>query len=262
MRWHHEQGVDDGVMRHPADSLAWKSFDKLYGAFVVEPHNVRLGLASDGFQPFSSLRRPYSIWPVVLIRYNMEPWVCMKPSNFLLLMIIPSLEGPGDTIDVYLQPLIDELKDLGELGVTAFDASTGENFQLHAALLWTISDLPALGILSRYSTKGNLACPIWNKDTCSIRLANGGKQCFMGHWCYLPINHQRRKDKDSFDGTEEQGLPPMSYSGDDILLQVEDLEGVILTKLAKKRKKILHQNKGDNWKKRVYSSNFHIGVSF
>jgi len=52
MRWHKEELVDDGKMRHPADSKAWKHVDNKYGWFAKEAHNIRLGLASDGFNPF------------------------------------------------------------------------------------------------------------------------------------------------------------------------------------------------------------------
>ena len=165
MRWHHDSRVDDGVMRHPADAMAWKSFDKIHKDFSSEPRNVRLGLASDGFQPFNQSKTPYSIWPVILIPYNLPPWMCMKESNFILSMLIPGPESPGDVIDVYLKPLIDELKELWEVGVDTFDASTRQNFKLHASLLWTINDFPAYGNLSGWSTKGKMACPCCNKDT-------------------------------------------------------------------------------------------------
>ncbi|KAK6789635.1 hypothetical protein RDI58_013435 [Solanum bulbocastanum] len=49
MTWHKDKIFDDGIMRHPADSMAWKSFDELHPSFAVEPYNVRLGVASDGF---------------------------------------------------------------------------------------------------------------------------------------------------------------------------------------------------------------------
>ncbi|XP_043694159.1 uncharacterized protein LOC122644850 [Telopea speciosissima] len=52
MRWHHEERVDDQKLRHPADAKAWKDFDRLYLDFSEDPRNIRLGLASDGFNPF------------------------------------------------------------------------------------------------------------------------------------------------------------------------------------------------------------------
>ena len=79
MRWHNEKRVDDrNILRHPADSKAWKEFDKTYPNFSKDPRNVRLGLASDGFNPFGNLSSKYSMWPVILIPYNIPPWKCMK----------------------------------------------------------------------------------------------------------------------------------------------------------------------------------------
>ncbi|XP_052185250.1 uncharacterized protein LOC127796886 [Diospyros lotus] len=108
---------------------------RLQRLFMSKPHNVRLGLASDGFQPFAHSKTSYSIWPVFLIPYNLPPWMCIKDSNLILSMIIPGPEGPGDAIDVYLQPLIEELQELWEVGVETFDASIHQNFKMHAALL-------------------------------------------------------------------------------------------------------------------------------
>nr|XP_009786859.1 PREDICTED: uncharacterized protein LOC104234908 [Nicotiana sylvestris] len=247
MGWHHDKRVDDGIMRHPADSIAWKTFDELYQSFASEPRNVRLGLASDGFQPFGNSKTPCSIWLVVLIPYNLPPWLCMKKENFILSMIIPGPESPGDAIDVYLQPLIEELKELWESGVKTFDASTKQNFVLHASLLWTINDFPAYANLFGWSTKGKIACPCCNKETHSIRLQNCKKRCYMSHRRFLPLNHKWRNDKTSFDGTKEKRLPPKQLSGDDILDQVADLDGLQLTRDPKKKIKISHESRSDNW---------------
>ncbi|WMV38457.1 hypothetical protein MTR67_031842 [Solanum verrucosum] len=237
-------------MRHPADSMAWKSFDELHPSFAVDPRNVRLGLASDGFQPFRNSKTSHSIWPVVLIPYNLPPWLCMKQENFILSMLIPGPNGPGDAIDTYLQPLIEELKELWDVGIETYDASTRKNFKLHASLLWTINDFPAYGNLSGWSTKGKLACPCCNKNTASIRLTNCKKQCFIGHRRYLPLSHKWRNETKSFDGTQEKSPPPKMRSGIEILNQVQDLEGLQLSKDPKKRKKISHENRNDNWNKK------------
>ncbi|KAH0643766.1 hypothetical protein KY290_035217 [Solanum tuberosum] len=135
MSWHHDKRVDDAVMRHPADSMAWKQFDELHPSFVAEPRNVRLGLASDGFQPFGMSKTPYSIWPV----------------------------------------------------------------------------------------------------------------CYMGHRRYLPLSHKWRNDKASFDNTIEHMLPPEMLSGDDILDQVADLDGLPLTKDPQKKIKISHKKRERNY---------------
>jgi hypothetical protein len=40
LAWHNDGRVDDGVMRHPADSKAWKNFDELHSAFASQPRKV------------------------------------------------------------------------------------------------------------------------------------------------------------------------------------------------------------------------------
>ena len=52
MRWHTEHEVEDGVMIHCSNSLAWKHFDHTYLDFAAEIRNVLLGVCIDGFQPF------------------------------------------------------------------------------------------------------------------------------------------------------------------------------------------------------------------
>ena len=54
MKWHANGHVNDGLMRHPAESKAWKSFDSKYIEFSSESRNVRLGLAADGFNLYGN----------------------------------------------------------------------------------------------------------------------------------------------------------------------------------------------------------------
>ena len=58
-------------------------------------------------------------------------------------LLIPGPNVPGKDIDVFLRPLIDELKELWNVGVETYDASTQNSFRLHAVVLWTINDFPA-----------------------------------------------------------------------------------------------------------------------
>lgn len=67
MTWHVDNCPKDGNLRHPSDGEAWKALDSFDPNFAVDPCNVRLGLSSDGFNPFRTLSVAYSTWLVVLI---------------------------------------------------------------------------------------------------------------------------------------------------------------------------------------------------
>ncbi|XP_071727324.1 uncharacterized protein [Rutidosis leptorrhynchoides] len=74
MVWHATgQFKEEGKMCHPVDGTSWKKFDARYPDFASEPRNVRLGLSSDGFNPFDNMNNAYSMWPVILTTYNLPP---------------------------------------------------------------------------------------------------------------------------------------------------------------------------------------------
>lgn len=154
LRWHDSHKSQDGMMRHPVDSLAWKKIDSKWPSFANDPRNLRLGLSSDGFNPFGDLSSRYSCWPVILTTYNLPPSLCMSKENLMLTLLIPDPKQPGNDIEVYLEPLIEDLNELWINGVSAYDAFTKSVFNLKAVLMWIINDFPAYGNLSGYSTKG------------------------------------------------------------------------------------------------------------
>jgi hypothetical protein len=53
------------------------------------------------------------------------------------------------------------------MGVSTYDGYSKQNFQIRAALLWTISDFPRYANLLGWSTKVEFACPICHKKTYS-----------------------------------------------------------------------------------------------
>ncbi|WVY90399.1 hypothetical protein V8G54_035913 [Vigna mungo] len=67
MRWHASESTIEGMLSHPRDSEAWKKFDLMHLQFALDPRNVRLGLATNGFNPYGNLNTNHNIWPFVLI---------------------------------------------------------------------------------------------------------------------------------------------------------------------------------------------------
>jgi hypothetical protein len=250
MRWHKEELVNDGKMRHPADSKAWKHVDQKYDWFANDARNIRLGLASDGFNPFGMQNVTYTTWPVILIPYNLPPWLFEKQPYWIMSMLIPGKKSPGMNIDVYLRPLIDELKELWENGIDTWDDKVKKNFKLHAILLWTINDFPAYAMLSGWSTKGKFACPYCHKDTDYLWLKFGNKHCYMGHRRFLPSDHPWRMNKISFNNKVETREAPVPLSGQQVLEQYETFDQVCFGKAASKKRKRDEDKRWHNWRKK------------
>ena len=189
LTWHATGRKKDGKLRHPADASTWKLVDEKWPEFGEDPRNLRLGLSTDGFNPFSACSSKHSCWPVILVIYNLPPWLVMKRKHMMLSLIIQGPRQPGNDIDVYLQPLIDDLKLLWEGVKGVYDSHSAAYFTLRAILLWTINDFPAYGNLYGSIVHGYNACPIFLENTKPKRLVNGGKMGYIGHRRFLPRSH-------------------------------------------------------------------------
>jgi hypothetical protein len=93
MTHHYDHKSEDGTMRIPADSWAWKSMLRKYKGLDTRYGNVFLGLATDGVNPYGHNATSYSIWPVLLTNLNLPPWLATKATHMILSCIIP-----GDTL--------------------------------------------------------------------------------------------------------------------------------------------------------------------
>ena len=218
MVWHSRHRQSPGVMENPSDGEAWKHFDEAHPNFASEARNVRLALCADGFTPYSHSASPYSCWPVIVTPYNLPPNMCMTSPFLYLTIIIPGPNNPKGKIDVYLQPLIDELKLLWSEGVLTYDIFRKENFTMRAALMWTIGDFPAYGMLSGWMTAGRLTCPYCMELTKSFFLKNGRKHCWFDcHRQFLPSDHPFRNSRNGFKkNTRETSMAPPRLFGDQL----------------------------------------------
>ena len=239
MTWHGKERIKDGKMRHPADSPSWRNIDYRWPTFGSEPRNIRLALSADGINPHNNgLTNRYSCWPVVLVTYNLPPWLCMKRKFMMLTILVSGPHEPGNNIDIYLQPMIDDLKKLWEEGEpNVYDAYSKSYFTLKAILLWTINDFPAYGNLSGCVNKGYLGCPVCGDDTVAKHLTHSRKMCYQGHRRYLGQYHPYRKQKTTFNGEQEFGKARQPLSGEEVLAQQERIK-FSFGKEVKKPKKV------------------------
>ena len=168
LRWHKENLSRDGKVRFPADTAAWKHLDTLpetvfdTKGFGSQERNVRMQISCDGICPFKLHKSTWSAWPVLASFLNLPPWLITKKFFIVLTLLIPGrAQVPFEHFDVWIRPLIDELKELWE-GVPAYDVLAPENervFKLRAAVLYTTHDFPGYGTVSGAAHQGYTACP-------------------------------------------------------------------------------------------------------
>ena len=72
----------------------------------------------------------------------------MKEPFIFMSLLISGPKAPDNKIDIYLQPLIDDLKELWENEMQTYDSVSRSNFKLHASILWTINNFLAYENLS------------------------------------------------------------------------------------------------------------------
>lgn len=217
--WRRHKSTDENIVRGAQDSHQWRVADSCDPTFAAEHRNIRLGLATDGLNPFSIKRSTWSTWPVVLLNYNVPPWLTTKKHFLMLSLVIP---GPrsvtGMHFDIFLEPLLRELLQLWHEGVITPDASLYQGvreFNLRAILLWTIHDFPAYGLVSGCVTKGFKGCPVCGPNTTSRR-SMALKKCVYDdqHRKWLPMDHPYRRST-AFNGHGEMGTPPSRLSAEE-----------------------------------------------
>ena len=127
-----------------------------------------------------------------LINYNLPPWLTTKPFFLMLSLIIPGNKSVTfDTIDIYLEPLFDELVELWK-GIEAIHVSRDNGsmqFTLRDSLLFVIHGLLAYGTLTSLNVHGYHGC-----TACIfkpfVRYSSSLHKCvYCGNHAYLKMEH-------------------------------------------------------------------------
>jgi hypothetical protein len=110
----------------------------------------------------------------------------MKHKFIMMSLLISWPVQVDNDINVYLQPLIDDLLVLWEKeGVRMWDEFQQQHFNLQAMLFGTIQDGHALGIILGQAFKGYKGCTWCMDETGGIWLKHYKKVVYMGHRRFL-----------------------------------------------------------------------------
>ena len=112
-----------------------------------ESRNLRLGLAMYGVNLFGLCSTTWSTWPMVLVNYNIPPWLPIKKGHLILALLVPK-KYKAKNMDVYMVLVIEELQTLW-LAIKVFDISRSRHVKneatIRAILMWTMHDFPRYG---------------------------------------------------------------------------------------------------------------------
>lgn len=125
------------------DGDVWKEFssDK-YGRFLKYRRNYGVMLNFDFFQPYKHVSESYGVLYLTLM--NLPRSERFKQENVILVGIIPPFEHEPSTLNPFLRPLIDELKEFWESGVRLNTAESPQyKLLFRVALMCVACDIPA-----------------------------------------------------------------------------------------------------------------------
>ena len=232
MTWHKlgkrtELDADGNKMLvHTSDGFAWRHFDALHKDKSEDPRQPRVAISTDGFNVYGMTAAQYSCWPVFVIPLNLPPGEIMKRKNIFLTLIIPGPNYPGKNMNVYMQPLKDELQEAWDNGIKTYDAATKTNFKMHVWYMYSTHDYPAFALFAGWCVHGRFPCTTC-KAVLQFRWLQAGRKysCFDMHRQFLDPDHKFRKDKKNFiKGRVVKNTAPAALTGQQTLDQLNALE--------------------------------------
>jgi hypothetical protein len=112
---HHQKhpNTNKTVMKSIADSPAWKHITSKHvdPTFALEPRIRRLGLSLDGMNPFPYSNTTHLTWPVLVLIYNLPPYLVTKTFFIQLCILISGKDSPtSENIGVFIELVLEELQ--------------------------------------------------------------------------------------------------------------------------------------------------------
>lgn len=174
------------------DSLQWAAMSRIDPTYAERDSNLYIILVADGVNPYRNQNFTHSMWPILLVIFNLPPWLALPKFFVSLTLLILGKKAPSvTTFNIFLTPLVGYLQTLWA-GVLTWDASPDAGshfFVLRAMLLMTINALLAYGLVSSQQMKGYRSCLLCVTKTNACHSSILGKMVYLRHRRYLCTDH-------------------------------------------------------------------------
>lgn len=179
------------------DGSVWRKFNSNeYDNFLAVPYSYLLTMNIDWFQPFS--HTVYSTGAIYLTIQNLPRNERYKIENIIIVGILPGPKEPKLTVNGYITPLVEELKEFWEGVVFSVPVhGTTMNIRVRLALTCIACDIPAsrkvCGFLGHAATLGCNKCL---KKFKRVTIPGGQRTDFSGYdfQNWEPRNFELHKD--------------------------------------------------------------------
>jgi len=162
-----------------------------------EVRHLWVALSTYRMNVFDQVRSNHSTWPMTLCIYNLLPYLCMKRSYIQMAVLIQWPKQLGNDIDMFLEPMIDELVQLFNKGVEhVWDEYKKEHDQGSAYRYNHRSARATLPV--KREDKRLYGCVECLDDTNVVHLKNNSKLIYMGHHKFLPTDQPYHRNKKRF----------------------------------------------------------------
>ncbi|CAE6534790.1 unnamed protein product, partial [Rhizoctonia solani] len=155
------EGMGPDTLEDIQHGEIWLNLKKDGELFFGDTDNIGFILMCDWFQPNSRQGAPsYSTGVISLCIANLPPHLRARPENKIVVGVIPGPHEPNvDTINNFLEPMVQELLSLWDKGVAIDDPDNGIPRDICAALVACACDSPAARKLGGFpGTGGTYPC--------------------------------------------------------------------------------------------------------
>jgi hypothetical protein len=188
--------IFDGTHYHDLKNRNIKILDEtLSDKYFSDPHDIALGVCTDGVGPFKTRR--ITCWPLLVVNYNLPADLMFLLEYIMALGVIPGPNKPKD-FDSFFWPFLEEMLQLMN-GLQTYDALSEEYFRLRAFLLLVFGDIPAVSMIMQMKGHNGM-CPCRMCSIIGLRIPGSDASTY-----YVPHDRQRYPHTSS---TEIQDYDP------------------------------------------------------